>query len=895
MTEGSSGERRLPTGTVTFLRTDVEGSMGLARRLGSSWDAMNATHLGILRTAVEARGGTPIRTEGDAMFAVFPEAGAAVLAAIDGQRALSAQAWPEGTDLRVRMGLHSGEAHLAGDDYGGFDVNRAARIASVGHGGQIILSGPTHGLVSTSLPPPIGLRDLGRHALRDIPAPEHLFQVEVPGLRSDFPALRLATTTLGNLPARLTSFVGRSHDLTELSALIETHRLITLTGPGGIGKTSLAIELARDRADAMPDGAWFVPLDAVPEPAQVGAAIARTLGLFDGVERPAADALPGFLGERSLVLVIDNFEHLLDAAPEVARLIRASPESRFVITSRAPLRIGGEQEYPVRPLPTGGLTSPDLATLDASSRLFVDRARAVRPGWEPDAGGSVVADICRLLDGLPLGIELAAARISLLPATTIRDRLTARLPLPGAGPRDAPARQRTLEGTIAWSHDLLDPLDRAVLHALAVFEGGFDAEQAGYVVAGPGAKPGGADDVLDRLVTLAENSLIMRDPRPVPIPAGATTSGIRFGLLRTVQGFALDRLVEGGRDARTRRRHADAFAVLAEGAAPHLHAAGQGDWIDLLERDDANLRAALRWSIEAGEVLIAFRLFASLWRFWQLNGHLAEGKVWSDAIFAMPGADLPGPERLAALAAAGGIAYWRAERQESLELYHAQLALAEQLEDPGATADAWFNLSAADFIAGDQAGSRQCLTEARRRYVQLGDEVGANRADLGLANLIWEDEGLAVALSIMSRVYDRAIDLGDKPYEILASGSLAWFSFMAGDIAQAARWGVLTLVGNYRVRDLGSTTIGLPIAAVLALEAGRPEDAAVILGAFDGLCERYGVRPPLGLAEIIRQAGPLERARAVLDPDVMAAALERGRRMSLDDVMVIVEALAPPE
>ena len=613
--------------------------MKLVRALGTAWDEVNATHFDILRDAVERHGGVCVRTEGDAMFAVFPEAGAAVDAAIDGQEALDAHDWPTDRDVRVRMGLHTGEGHLAGDDYGGFDVNRAARVAATGHGGQIILSGTTHALVSSGIGARFTIRDLGRHVLKDVPAPEHLFQVDVRGRRTEFPALRIAETTAGNLPDRVTTFVGRSHEIDELRGLLQAARLVTLTGPGGIGKTSLAVELARDRAATMPDGAWFVALEAVIDPDLVAAAIARTLGLFDGAERPAAEALPAFLAGRSLLLVLDNFEQVLGAAGEIAALLRASPGSRMIVTSRAPLRVAGEQEYPVRPLPVAGAVDGTGGPTDASIRLFVDRARAVRPGWDPGADAPVVAEVCSLLDGLPLGIELAAARLSILPIGAIRDRLASRAPLPGSGPRDAPARQRTLEGAIEWSHDLLTPDDQRTLHELGVFEGTFDAMQVTRVAAADPA--GDRAGVVDRLVSLAEQSLISRDLASLGEDARLEATGIRFGMLTTVQAFAAARLGADGRDDEVRGRHAQAYLELAEAAATHLRSARQPVWLDRLIRDDANLRAALRWSIATDDVDTAQRLLAAQWRYWLLDGRLGEGSRLVDEIFAMPGADRP--------------------------------------------------------------------------------------------------------------------------------------------------------------------------------------------------------------------------------------------------------------
>ena len=665
----------LPIGTVTFLRTDVEGSMVLARALGGDWDAVNAAHLDLLRDVVESHGGTVVRTEGDALFAVFPEAGAAAAAAVEAQRSLVARDWPAGAVVQVRMGLHSGEAHLAGDDYGGFDVNRAARIAAAGHGGQIVLSDPTRALVASRLTGGVTIRDLGRHALKDVPEPEHLFQLDVPGLGTDFPPLRTSSPTAGNLPLRLTSFVGREEELAELGRLLDASRLLTLTGPGGIGKTSLATELARERAGTFRDGAWFVGLDPLDDPEQVPAAIARTLGLFDGPERSAADALPGFLASRSVLLVLDNFEQVIDAAGDVAALLRGLLGTRAIVTSRTPLHVAGEQEYPVRPLggPVGRTMPGDLTADDPTIRLFTDRARSSRPGWEPGSDIAAVGEICDLVDRLPLGIELAAARTGLLPLGAIRDRLAAHRPLPGTTSRDVPDRQRTLEDTIRWSYDLLSADQQRLLRRLAVFEGGFDLEQVRHVAE---RDDGATGDVLDDLLALADQSLVTRDIRP---EAPATTFGdalVRFRLLQTIQAFALGRLAEEGREAEVRRRHALAYLRLAEAAAPHLPSLDQAPWLDRLAVDQANLRAAVAWGVDSGDVEPALRLVAALWRFWLLDGHLTEGHDLIEAALAMPGAEAPTRWRLGAVTAAGGIAYWRAELEAAVRWYDEELDLA---------------------------------------------------------------------------------------------------------------------------------------------------------------------------------------------------------------------------
>ena len=409
----------------------------------------------------------------------------------------------------------------------------------------------------------------------------------------------------------------------------------------------------------------------------VSSVIARTLGLFDGVERPAAEALPSFLAARSLLLLLDNFEHLLDAAGEVATLVRVSPGSRVVITSRAPLHIGGEQEYPVRPLATGhdgsAVGSDDL---DAATRLFIDRARAVRPDWEPGADLPIVVEICALLDGLPLGIELAAARLSLLPPAAIRDRLAARLPLPGSGPRDAPARQRTLEGAIDWSHDLLSPDEQATLHALAVFEGGFDVAQAEPVIAGTDGDPA---DALDTLLTLGDRSLIARDQSPIDDAGRLAGSGIRFGMLRTVQAYAARRLEADGRDAEVRAVMRSRTSTWRRPQRRTCSPPASQPWIDRLDArpaqpagrpalGDRRRRDGARASVGRGVLAL-------------LADHRTarRGQEWAETALAMPGADEPTQARLWALAAAGGIAYWRSERDRSNEHYVEQLALAERL------------------------------------------------------------------------------------------------------------------------------------------------------------------------------------------------------------------------
>jgi predicted ATPase/class 3 adenylate cyclase len=856
------GERsNLPVGTVTFLRTDVEGSMALARAHGETWDRTNATHLGLIRRAVDAHGGVCVRTEGDAFFGAFQEAGAAVLAAVDAQRALSGHDWPAETPISVRMGLHSGEAHLAGADYGGFEVNRAARIAAAGHGGQVLLSESTRLLAEAMLPAGVAVRDLGRHVLRDVPTPERLHQLDIAGLRADFPPLRTSRPTAGNLPERLTSFLGRERDLEELAGLLASNRLVTLTGPGGIGKTSLAIELGRTWEDHVPDGVWFVPLDAIADATHVRTEVARGLGLFDGPDRPAADGLERYMADRSMVLIMDNFEHVLDAATEVTVVLRASPGSRVIVTSRAPLRVSGEQEYPVR----------SLAANDADVELFVQRARAIRPGWDPGMNSPVVREICELLDGLPLGLELAAARVALMPLPAIRDRLAARLPLPGSGPRDVPGRQRTLGATIAWSHDLLDPAEQRLLHDVAVFEGSFHLDQGNRVFDG---------DAVDVLGTLVEQSLAVGE--------GVDGDGMRFRLLRTIRSYALERLAAEGREADVRKRHAEAYLALVEEAAQFLPGADQARWLDRLAPEQPNIRTATQWAIDAGELELALGLVAGAWRFWQLAGHLADGRDLAEAALAMPGADAPTATRLRAVVAAGGIAYWRADVATATGYYEEELDLAIRLGDRTAEADAHFNLM---FAKNMQIGAEAAWAEAEeaiRLFEELGDERGLARTIWARGTLVMVRDGPAQAARVFKEALEAFERTGDAWFHPMAVGSLTWCYFAQNEWLEAARSAAQTIAEYHALRDRTTTTISLAPSARVALEGGMAEEAAVLLGAFDNLCEIYGVRPPSGIMYLIAGANIEQRTREALDPDDFEAAKERGRRLTLDEAVALV-------
>ncbi len=543
-----------PAATLTFLFSDIEGSTRLLEALGSTaYTAVLERHAELLRRAFAAHGGREEATEGDSFFVVFDSGGAAVMAAVDGQRALAAEPWPEGVEINVRMGLHAGEASESAAGLVGLDINRAARIAAAAHGGQVVVSEAVRALVARDLDAGISLRGLGNHRLKDLREPQPLCQVVADGLRLEFPPLRSLDARPNNLPTQLTSFVGRDRELAEAGALLEANRLVTLTGPGGTGKTRLSLQVAANAAERYRNGVFFVALETVREPNLVASRIASTIGLAESGSRPADAALREWLADKQVLLVLDNFEQVLGAGPIVADLLRDAPGLSALVTSRAGLRVSGEQEYPVPGLPTppdlAQLTTLQLAslpaekrTIDAASlsayesvRLFIARASAVKPDFRvTNENAPAVAAIAARLHGMPLAIELAAARIKLFSPEALRARLEDQLGLLSAGARDLPERQQTLRGAIAWSYDILDDAHQRLLDRLSVFEGGIDLAAA-EAVCGPAPELG--VDVVDGLVALADQSLIR---------AVETEGDPRFQTLETIREYAAERLVARG-------------------------------------------------------------------------------------------------------------------------------------------------------------------------------------------------------------------------------------------------------------------------------------------------------------------------------------------------------------
>jgi predicted ATPase/class 3 adenylate cyclase len=533
----------LPTGTVTFLFTDVEGSTALLEQLGEQYHHVQDGHTSIVRTAVSESGGSVVSTEGDSFFVAFPDAGRAVSAAVQAQRELAAEPWTAGVRLRVRMGLHTGAGVLGGDNYLGLEVNRAARIAAAAHGEQILLSGATQSLVERCLPPGTRLRAVGEHRLKNLTEPERLYQLVIDGLEQDFPPLRTLNEGPNNLPVQLTRFIGRREEVAHVRELLAANRLLTLTGTGGTGKTRLALEVAAESLVEFPDGVFFVDLAPIADEGLVASAIASAIRVRDSAGE-VIDVVVDHLRERNLLLVLDNFEQVVQAAAAVVDpVLRGAPGVKALVTSRVPLDLYGEQQFHVPPL---GL--PDdlqhlphvsaLAQLDAIA-LFVERAVAVKPDFRLTADNArAAAEIVARVDGLPLAIELAASRVKLLPPDRLLARLQSRLPLLTTTSRSVPERQRTLRRTIEWSHELLDAPQRRMFARLAVFVGGADLDAVEAVV-NPDQEVG--IDTVDALAALVENNLV----RSVDTPEAES----RFAMLETIREYGLERLGELGEEA----------------------------------------------------------------------------------------------------------------------------------------------------------------------------------------------------------------------------------------------------------------------------------------------------------------------------------------------------------
>jgi predicted ATPase len=805
-------ERALPSGTVTFLFTDVEGSTKLLHELGAEGYAEAlAEHRRVLRSAFGARGGVEVDTQGDAFFIAFPTAPAALAAAVAATEEL------EPGPIRVRMGIHSGTPLLTDEGYVGVDVHRAARIASAGHGGQILVSTAAAGLVEAD-----ALHDLGEHRLKDLSAPERIYQVG----NTEFAPLKSLYRT--NLPVPGTPFLGRAAELDELADLLRASepRLLTLTGPGGVGKTRLSLQAAGAAADSFADGVFWVPLAPLDDPQLVLPAVAQALGAEHDVASHIAD--------RSLLLVLDNFEHVTAAADDLAALLTACPRLHLLVTSREVLRLPGEQAYPVSEL------RPDEGV-----ELFLSRAHAADPSFASSEG---VAALCARLEQLPLALELAAARVRVLSPAQLLERLSSRLDLLKAG-RGVDPRQQTLRATIEWSHELLDGDEQQTFARLAVFAGGWTLLAAEAVT----------DADLDVAQSLVDKSLVRARERD------------RFFMLETIREFAAEQLDLSADANDVRRRHAAHFLAFAEAAAPALEDDRQDDWFELVEADLPNLRAALAWSLEH-EPADALRTADALRALWFARGYLSEGRRWLAAGLARYGEHTP--VRVRALTAASLLASIQGDWAETKRCAEESRALASELGDPGLAREALLTLGRVRVAEGDQDGALQLFDEAERAAAGNPQLIGMARFNAGYLELTRGDYAQAEAR--LEAAYAALAGAGHHhgaARSLAALGSVALHEHRTADAVERLRESIELAA---RVGDRGIMAWALELLGA-ALAETEPQRAARLLGAADAL--REALESPLEGIELALHM----QAMASLESAEIDAAWESGRALSPDD------------
>lgn len=870
-----------PAGTVTLLFTDVEGSTRVLERLGPDRyaDALDQ-HRRLLRHAFEQHGGYEVDLEGDSFFVAFSRADDAAAAAASAQLALAAADWPQSQEFRVRVGIHTGEPLLVPPKYVGLDVHRAARIMASGHGGQVLLSQTTRDLLDDRF----AVRDLGEHPLKDLSAPQRLYQLQVDGLMHEFPPLKTLQSRRTNLPVQVTPLIGRERELTAVEALLrdESVRLLTLTGTGGTGKTRLGLQAAADVVEDFDDGVFFVSLAPIRDPELVLPTLAQTLSLREVPGEAVFDTLLSYLAEKQTLLVLDNFEQVVDAAGAIAKLPARCPRLTLLVTSRERLRVNGERTFAVSPL-----RLPDeregVAALSMNEAVALFAARAAEATADftfSEENASTVASICRRLDGLPLAIELAAARTPTLPPSALLRRLEHSLTLLTRGRRDAEVRQQTLQATIEWSYDLLGPAEQSLFARLSVFVDGCRIEAAEEV---GDLGPGLGFDIVDGLDSLIEKNLLRqrgdRDGEP------------RYWMLETIREFAIDCLAHSGDDDDVQSRHAHHYLGLAERAKPHLTGEKQVVWLHRIEADLDNLRVAFRSFVDRGSANETLRLATAVWRALWLGGHLSEGRQWLASSLALAEGESE-QLRSEALQAAAFLAKWEGASAEHVALADEALRLARASRDNALLASALVGAGQAATALSDFERAEELLQES----LELAREVGESRpicVALGsLASLYRASGHSSRARGIWQEQLPLMRSVGDRYSTAISLFGLAFSAIEEGQPEDAPLMLTEALALAQQLGYREGIAYFLEGAAAVAMFRSDPRGAAKLLGHMSAIHAELRFKP---LAEDERlNTHTAEAARVAVGEPAFATAFQEGENMTVEEALAYgVDACRP--
>jgi predicted ATPase/class 3 adenylate cyclase len=867
-----------PTGTVTFLFTDIEGSTKLWEAHPEEMRVALARHDALMREAIVSTHGHVFKTVGDAFCAAFAMAPDAVSAALKVQTALNTEPWPEETPIKVRMALHTGTVETRDGDYFGPPLNRVARLLPIGYGGQTLLSQTTYLLSRDSLPDAVSLRDLGAHRLKDLALSELVYELQDPDLPCDFPPLKSLSTHPNNLPQRLTNLIGREKEIAEIDAMLVRTRLLTLTGSGGSGKTRLCLQTAAESLERFPDGAWFVELASLSATGLVPQTVATVLGVTEEPGKPIIQTLTEHLKHKRLLLLLDNCEHLLDACARVAdTLVHQCPGVQILASSREALGIEGEQTYRVPSLSIPDrkqAQTPQTLSTYESVKLFIDRALLVRAGFQvTNQNAPALASVCCHLDGIPLAIELAAARMRSLSVEEIDGRLDHRFRLLTGRSRTALPRHRTLRALIDWSYDLLNEREQRLLQRLSVFVGGWTLAAAEQICTGEGVED---REALDLLTSLADKSLV--------VVAEQNDGHSRYGLLETVRQYARERLLESGGGEALWERHRDYFLALAEEAAPKLDGPEQTERLRRLEEEHENLRAGLEWSlVEAGSGG-GLRLCGALQRFWWTRGHLTEGREWCARALGKAGVEERTPERAKALNAAGVLAYYQGDYPAARGRHEESLAIKRELGDRSGVAASLLNLGNVAHGQGDFASARALLEESLAIRRELGDRRGIAWSLNNLGNVTLDQGDFASARTLFEECLPISRELGDRGNIAISLGNLGEVTHGQGDYPAALALYKESLAIRRELGDQWGVAWSLEGLAAVVAALGGSLPAARIWGAADRL--RGEIGSPLPPTERPRYDRCVAMARGTLGDDVaFDRTWQEGRALMLEQAV----------